>query len=235
MAYRKYMFDLDFDQPPPPAEPLVAAEPAAPAEEVEEVPPPPTFSEEELNLAREAAFAQGRETGLAEAAEATESLAATALARLSAQMDALFRQQEEANDANARNAVRVAMAVLRKMLPAACEKHAFDEVARVVEEVVGHILDEPRIIVRVAQPLVEPVRERLEAVAERQGFEGRVVVQADPRLAPGDTRVEWTDGGAERDQARLWQDIEATVARALATQAGPQAVCVHDGEDFAGT
>lgn len=234
MPYRKFMFEVDFDRPHPPKPTVV--EPAAVEEVIEAEPPPPTFSEEELGIAREAAFEQGRQAGFNEASEATDRLIATALTSLSTQMDAVFRGQEEANDLNARNAVKVALAVVRKMLPAACEKHAFDEVARVVEEVVGHILDEPRIIVRVAALLVEPVRERLEAVAERQGFEGRVVVQADARLTPGDARVEWTDGGAERDQARLMGEIEATMERAMASpERRTDAVCVHEGEEFAGT
>lgn len=209
------MFDLDFDHPTP-AEPRATeaeAEPEAPEEP--EPPPPPTFTEEELAIARDSAYAEGRESGRAEAMETLEQATAAALTAITGHMDALFGRQEEANDANARNAVRVAMAVLHKILPAACEKHAFDEVAKVVEEVVGHILDEPRIIVRLAAALVDPVRDRLEAVAQAHGFEGRVVVQADPRLAAGDCRVEWTDGGAERDQARLMQEIEAAVARAL--------------------
>ncbi len=212
---QKYMFDLDFDHPTP-AEPRATeaeVEPEAPEEP--EPPPPPTFTEEELAIARDSAYAEGRDSGRAEAMETLEQATAAALTAITGHMDALFRRQEEANDANARNAVRVAMAVLRKILPAACEKHAFDEVAKVIEEVVGHILDEPRIIVRLAAALVDPVRDRLEAVAQAHGFEGRVVVQADPRLAAGDCRVEWTDGGAERDQARLMQEIEAVVARAL--------------------
>lgn len=231
MAYRKYMFDLDFDQPARAAEAPAVEEADESLPDEEEAPPPPTFTEEELNLAREAAFEEGRQSGLAEASEASDRMIATALTSLSDQMDRVFRQQDEANDTNARNAVRVAMAVLRKIVPAACEKHAFDEVAKVVEQVVGEILDEPRIIVRVADPLVEPVRERLEAVASGQGFEGRVVVQADARLAPGDARVEWTDGGAERDQARLWQEIEATVELALA----PPEKRARPPEEFAGT
>ncbi|MGE5548818.1 MAG: flagellar assembly protein FliH [Solirubrobacterales bacterium] len=213
---QKFMFDLDFDHPE--GRPVEAELSTAPVESEPEpdLPPPPMFTEEELGIARDAAFEEGRQAGLAEAAEMTERMVAQALTTLTGQISSIFQRQDEANDANARNAARVALAVIRKVLPAACEKHAFDEVARVVEEVVGHILDEPRIIVRLAADLVEPVRERLEAVADAHGFEGRVVVQADPRLGPGDCRVEWTDGGAERDQARLMQEIEATVERALA-------------------
>lgn len=230
MAYRKYMFDLDFD-PQAPARAKAEEEHRREEEqEAEEPPPPPApmFTEEELQLAREAAYEEGRQAGHAEAEESLQQQIAGALTALSNQMEGVFSRQTEVNDQNARNAVRVAMAVVRKVLPAACERHAFDEVARVVEQVVAHILDEPRIIVRVAAGLVDPVRERLEAVAEGQGFEGRVVVQADARLVPGDCRVEWTDGGAERDQARLMAEVEAAVERALAE---PQAPAGSDDED----
>jgi flagellar assembly protein FliH len=231
MPYRKYMFDLDFGQPPPQARPTQQQEEVPEEEALPDEPPPPMFTEEELNMVREASFVEGHQAGLTEAAEADSRAIAQTMAALAGRMDGVFRQQEEDNDANARSAVRVAMAVLKKMLPAACEKYAFDEVARVVEEVVAHILDEPRIIVRVAQPLVDPVRERLEQAAEGQGFEGRVVVQADQRLAVGDARVEWTDGGAERDQARLLEDIAVTVERALAPpERRAEVDAAHDAE-----
>lgn len=230
------MFDLDFDRPPPRAvaeveaqveEPLAAEDIAEPEPE----PPPPMFSEEELALAREAAYQEGRQAGEAQSNQRTERLAANVMIALSDQMATLFRQQEEANEANSRAAVRVAMAVLKKVLPAACEASAFDEVTRVVEEVVAHILDEPRIIVKVAEQLVDAVRERLDALCQAHGFEGRVVVQADLRMLPGDCRVEWTDGGAERDQARLIEEIEATVERAL----GAETTADDAADDFAGT
>lgn len=232
-SYRKYMFDLDFDHPHPRA-PVAEAEPedaGAPPEPEPEPEPPPMFSEEELAFARDAAYEEGRQAGLGEAQRQTERLTANSLIALSDQVATLFRQQEEANEANSRAAVRVSLAVLKKILPATCEANAFEEVTRVVEEVVGHILDEPRIIVRVAEPLVEAVRERLEAVCQSHGFEGRVVVQADARLAAGDCRVEWTDGGAERDQARLMEEVEATIERALA----PPERRVEAAGDFAGT
>ncbi len=227
------MFDLDFDHPggPHAAERMAEPETEDMPEEEEEALPPPTFTEEELQLAREAAYEEGRQAAIAEALELSERLTALAMTNLSDQMPNVFRQQEEANDANARAASRVALAVLKKVLPAACERYAFEEVTRVVEDVVGHLLDEPRIIVKAAQPLVEAVRERLEAVCAAHGFEGRVVVQADARLSPGDCRVEWADGGAERDQARLMADIEAAIERSLA----PPERRVEDHGEFAGT
>lgn len=235
MGERRFTFDYDFDAParlPVMDEDVVNAAVAA-AEEAsaEPEPPPPTFSEEDLLLTRASAFEEGRQSGFTEASETIEQAIAATLQSVSNHMERVSRQQEEANDINSRTAVRVAVAVLRKVLPAACELHAFEEVTRVVEEVIGHILDEPRIIVRVAAELVEPVRGRLEMVAEAQGFEGRVVVQADPRLKAGDCRVEWTDGGAERDQTRLINDIEAAVERALAPPERRMAPAAEDGAE----
>lgn len=216
-APRKYMFDYDFNQPDPPPDEGEGGDLDIDDELVEEPPPPPpTYSEEELNVAREVAYSDGRQAGLNEASETTEYLVGNSLSQIVDQMRALFQQQEEANDANARNAVRVAMSVVRKMLPASYEKFAVDEVVRVVGEVIAHILDEPRIIVRVAPALGEKLGEALDSAAKSQGFEGRVMIQEDQRLTPGDCRVEWADGGAERDQARLMAEVEATVDRALA-------------------
>ncbi|MBC7951568.1 MAG: flagellar assembly protein FliH [Rhodospirillaceae bacterium] len=233
--YRKYMFDLDFGRPAQAQMAVATPEEAEePEEQAEPEPPPPTFTLEELSFARDSAFEEGRQAGQGEALEQSERMIATALTALSDQMQTVFRQQDEANDANARAATRVALAVLKKVLPGACETHAFEEVTRVVEDVVVHILDEPRIIVKVADPLVDAVRARLEAVCESHGFEGRVVVQSDSRLPPGDCRVEWTDGGAERDQARLIQDIEATVERSLAPPERRTESLPAEGTEFAG-
>ncbi|EPY02665.1 FliH/SctL family protein [Magnetospirillum fulvum] len=223
MAYRKYMFDLDFDPPgggtrqraPMTAETEIAmAEPAPPPVEV--APPPPTFTEEDLQLVRDSAFEEGRRSGLEEAAQSAERQLADAMTMLAGGFASLKEAEAQSADEAQRVAARVAMAVLRKVLPATCETNAFEEVIRTVLDCFANVLDEPRIIVRVVPSLVDPVRERLESQAGLHGFEGRVVVQADPRLPPGDCRVEWTDGGAERDQVRLIADIEAAVERALA-------------------
>jgi flagellar assembly protein FliH len=210
------MFDLDFGPPSAKRPAAVEVEDVMAEEPEPDLPPPPTFTEEDLQVVREAAYEEGHRNGLTEADETQQALLAAAMERVSNAMADLNAAQAEANEENQKIAARVAMAVLKKALPAACEEHAFDEIVRTVHECLGQVLDEPRIIVRVDSSLVDPVRERLEHSAIEHGFEGRVMVQADPRVTIGDCRVEWADGGAERDQARLIIDIEAAVNRALA-------------------
>jgi flagellar assembly protein FliH len=71
--------------------------------------------------------------------------------------------------------------------------------------------------VRVNDALLDILRERLDALASGIGFNGRIIAIADPAVAPGDARIEWADGGAERDSARAWADIDAHIARFIET------------------
>lgn len=186
------------------------------AQEPEPEPPPPTFSEEDMNVSRQLAFQEGHQIGLSEAAESTEARVAAALESLAERFQQLFEAQAVAQDNNARDAVRVAMSVIHKILPASFAQFAEAEIAHAVGDVIGQILDEPRVIVRVAPTLETVLKSKLEKTVVDRGFEGRVVVQGDPRIDAGDCRVEWTDGGAERDQARLMAEIDALVERSLA-------------------
>ncbi len=231
---RKYMFDVDFGPPPEaPAPEIVEEEDEAIAEQEE--PPPPTFSEEELNIARDTAYAEGRRQVADEGAEAAGRKIADMLAVIAGGMDDLVRRQADANAETMEAAVGIAMTAFRKMLPALSETDTFAEVARAVEEVIGHILDEPRIIVRVAAPLVEPLRDRLETVADAHGFEGRVLVQPDDRLAHGDCRVEWADGGAERNQERLMREIDLVIERGLTRPGRNDGTADTGGNEMTGT
>ena len=219
----RYMFDVDFTpahQKPPKDEPgSVGADDGVSNEPPP--PPAPTFSEEELNLARDTAFDEGRRTGYSEGLEAGGVQIANTLQALVQSLPLVVQAQEASNDQILQDSVRLTVATLRRAFPAVAENHAFDEVAKVVADLVPHLLDEPRIIVRVAQPLVETIRERLEQIANSTGFEGRMVVQEDARLKPGDCKVEWADGGAERDVSRLMTEMEQIVDRALKSVSAP--------------
>lgn len=212
---QKYLFDMDFGAPPRPVE-EVSAEVELLVEEIEEAPPPPpTFTEEELALVRDQAFEQGRQSGLEEASSATERLLAMALAAISEQMRGLEDVQSQANDSLMRDAIAVAMMVVRKLQPEFARSHVLEEIAGVVQQCLSHIEKDVRVTIRVNPAHLDDVRQMAGEVAEATGFEGKLVYAGDPRIAPGDCRVEWGDGGAERDQARLWADIDATIARTL--------------------
>ena len=188
---QRYLFDVSFDQ----------AEPGAAAR----------FSSADMEAARVTGLAEGHEA----AAASIEARVAATLEALKRGMDAL----EAARDACMREAEQRAIALLRtalqKTVPALC---AVDPVAE-IEALLAHCLaetpDEPRVVLRVGDALFDAVQERLATITEASGYAGKVVLLADPALQGGDSRVEWANGGAERDTRRIADEIDAVLARAL--------------------
>ena len=214
-ALKKYMFDLDFDAEPAAPdvpEPMPAEEGEMP---VEEPPPPPTFSEFELEEAKRVAHAEGHAAGVAEASEVTERRRAEALTALALGFAAVQAAQREGFETVRREAIQLALSVVKKMHPELARQHGIEEIAGVIRECLASIDEAARLTVRAHPEMLDGVRTEAARVAEEAEFEGKIVYTADAKLAPGDCRVEWGNGGADRDQALLWAEIDGIVARAI--------------------
>ncbi len=206
-SIKKFLFDTSFDAG---NKPEPEPEPEAPPE-----PPPPSFSEAELAAARNEAFAQGQQQGVAEAAVGLEQAISDGLAAIAAQLETLIGGQKEHEARQQRQAIETAVQVVRKLFPRIAEAQALPEIEAVIANCLGHLSEEPRVVVRIAAALIDPLRERLSGITARSGFEGKVVLISDEALEPSSVRVEWAAGGAERDTAQIWQQIDDVIARRL--------------------
>jgi flagellar assembly protein FliH len=157
------------------------------------------FTRAEMDATRQAALAEGHAAGLAEAAQSAESLTADALAKLAASLAALF----EARDATAleteRRALGAMQTIIAKLIPGIAAKDPLAEVEAFTTKCLHEAIDEPRVVLRIAEEIYEPLRERLDNLANAAGYAGRIVLLADDAIVAGDARVEWADGGAERN------------------------------------
>src|SRR5437588_543284 len=71
-----------------------------------------------------------------------------------------------------------------------------------------------------AEEVYESTHQRLEEIARMHGFDGRLVVLAEPGMALGDCRIEWADGGLSRDRASTEAAIGEAVTRYVAVRRG---------------
>jgi flagellar assembly protein FliH len=110
-------------------------------------------------------------------------------------------------------AVEVAVAVARKLAPALIEREPFAEIAALASGCFRELIASPHIVVRVNESLYAAARERLEGIARAHGFEGRLVVLGEPGIAEGDCRIEWADGGINRDKVAADAAIGEAIAR----------------------
>jgi len=217
---RRYLFDRDFDAPED--EPTVA-EPGSDAlgdslgesphaDEVEPE-PEPTYSQADLDAAREVGLAEGYNRGVLEAADSLERLVAACLEKLNADVDELFRVQEAANDAIASNAVDIAVAVVRKLFPAYSASHGLGEIEALVLDILKRLQTEPQVRLEIHPSLNEALAARFDACSALMARRDRVILLPNPGLAPGDCVAQWTNGGAERLTETIWNEIAEIVAR----------------------
>jgi flagellar assembly protein FliH len=171
------------------------------------------FTRNELDATRQAALAEGHAAGLAEAAQAAQSLTADALAKIAESLAALFAAQDATTLDTERRAIGAMQTIITKLIPGLAAKNPLAEVEAFTTQCLHEAIDEPRVVLRVAEEIYEPLRERLDTLANAAGYTGRIVLLADDAIAGGDARVEWADGGAERNLAVQCTELNALLDR----------------------
>jgi flagellar assembly protein FliH len=108
-------------------------------------------------------------------------------------------------------AVEVAVAVARKLAPTLIAREPFAEISALASDCFHQLIAAPHIVVRVNDAVYATAKDKLEEIARACTFEGRLVVLAEPDIAAGDCRIEWADGGINRDIA----GAEAAIGEAV--------------------
>jgi flagellar assembly protein FliH len=196
-APAKFLFDLDFA--------------AADRKHGE---PSITMAEHATKLteAETAAHRRGYAEAQSDATVESERLIAAALERIAlnlGQATGVLRTIETRLECEA---VEVAVAVARKLAPALIASEPFAEISALATDCFRELVTAPHIAVRVNDALYAAAREKLEDIVRARSFEGRLVVLAEPDIAIGDCRIEWADGGINRDSAATDAAISAAVA-----------------------
>jgi flagellar assembly protein FliH len=166
------------------------------------------------------AEAAGYRNGLAAAKAEAEQRAAAALERIAAALDQLGRGLAAVETRLETEAIEVAVAVARKLAPELIAGEPFAEIAALATNCFRQLVAAPHVVVRVNDRLQQGAREKLDEITRARGFDGRLVVLAEPDIAPGDCRIEWADGGIKRDSAATAAAIDEAIARYVAGRRG---------------
>ncbi len=197
-AKSKFLFDVDFGAG------NAAERPVAPAEHARKL------AEAEAKGYRDG-FAAAEQERVAEAEQRT----AAAFQAIGAALERLAASLGEIERRHAAESIEIAAAVARKLAPALVARQPFAEIEALAVDCLRHLVAAPHVVVRVNDALYTAARERLEELARLRGFEGRLLVMAEPEIAPGDCRIEWADGGISRNAAATEAAIVDTINRYL--------------------
>ncbi len=182
--------------------------------------PKPTISVAAHETALAQAQADAYRNGMAAAEAKIEGRAAAACDRIAQGITALTQGLSAIEARLEAESVEVAVAVARKLAPELIAAEPISEIAALAASCFRQLIAAPHVVVRIAEAIYEAARTRLEEIARLQGFEGRLVVLAEPGMALGDCRIEWADGGLSRDRAAAEAAIGEAVGRYVAARRG---------------
>lgn len=202
-APAKFLFDADF---------------SANAGKAEARPPSAAEVAAKINEAEQRGYRNGFSAGQAEAQAETQRRMMQALERISQSLDVVTSGLGRIEDKLEAEAVEVALASARKLSSALIAREPLAEISALISECFREVTRAPHLVIRVHDSLYEAAKAHIENLTRTSGFEGRLVILAEPDIMPGDCQIEWADGGMTRDRAQIDEQINELVNRYLAVR-----------------
>ncbi|HEX7775012.1 MAG TPA: FliH/SctL family protein [Parvibaculum sp.] len=181
------------------------------------------FSKEEFDLAKSEAYAAGLAAGRAEAAAESDREIGGAMQSFAANAASLLAALQAESAALRGEAIALAMTAARKLAPALVATRPEAEIEAVLRDCLQHLNREPHIVLRVADNLIERLKETVDRMALERGLTGRIILLAQNDIAEGDCIVEWADGGVVRSRAESEQEMNDIISRFIETLSNPRA------------
>ena len=197
----KFLFDTDFSAPDRSRER-----------------PTPVEMAQKLAAAEARAYRDGYDAGQREAKAESDRRTALALEEIKIAMQGIAARFAGVERRMETEAVDVAVAVARKLCSELIAAEPLGEVTGLVADCFSHLVATPHLVVRVNDQLYEAARERIERLAKPSGFQGRLVILAEPNIPTGDCKIEWADGGVVLERAAIEAKIDELVGRYMASR-----------------
>ena len=176
-------------------------------------PPPAVYTEAEMEATHCQAYESGYTEGQKSMADDQRQLMNALLSQLNQRLGQVTETGSQQWQEQIVAMQDVALAIVRKVLPTYVAQHGLEEIKSIVAQVMSEVAREPRLVLRVNEEQFDVVNLKIKEVAERQAYAGKIIVLAEPDLGPADCRVEWADGGIERDVRSLWQHIDRVMGK----------------------
>src|ERR1700743_2191554 len=202
-APAKFLFDTDFAAPDKSRERQSQAEVA-----------------QKIAAAEARAYRDGFDAGQREAKAESDRRVALALEEIRLGMQGIAAGFVGIETRMETEAVAVAGAVARNLCSELIAAEPLGEITGLVKDCFSHLVTTPHLVVRINASLYEVAREGIERMGKQSGFEGRLVILAEPEIAAGDCRIEWADGGVVLDRAAIDAKINELVGRYIASRNG---------------
>jgi len=157
------------------------------------------------------AFVDGKEQGYAEALQSIEKSCEAILEEIKQSATLIVSRHEEQVIAMEKTATALVLTIIQKLAPAIVAETPLKEIEHLVQECLRNNPLEPRLVIRIDEKILPLLRKKIDQIQTASDYRGQIVLISEEMANISDCRVEWIDGGAERDFEGLMKSIEETV------------------------
>ena len=190
-------------------EEVVASEPVMEIQEQKEpdIPPPPSFSEDELRAATEKSREEGYEKGFQAAQGEQEKQEHELLENINTRLLSILTEAENFQKQLEQDNLHFVLGVLKKIFPSLAQKQADAELELFLKENFAHFKNEASLSFSFNPESVKIGAALLPKLANANDFEGKIAIHKDASLGVGDCRIEWKNGGVERNADKMLEKV----------------------------
>ena len=175
----------------------------------------PTFSEDELESAKQQAyddgFIAGKKEGLREIdreSQGKQNALSLVTASIENNLDNMRQDYQNTLHKRQKELGKIVIACADKLAAEALRKDPISDISHMIESSLDVLFDAPELIANVHPDIAPLLQEKLPNI---------VTVQADESLQLNDCNLNWQHGQAMRDSAQLWQEVDTIIERHFKT------------------
>ena len=172
---------------------------------------PVTLKPDDYDALQKESFDQGFAEGTRVTQEGQGRIIAALLEKLGESIDHLATElhtQKNQRDSDLRQSV---MAIAKKLLPSTLAENSLQEMQKLITDTIIEMAHEPRLVVRTSEHDFETLNTYVTEIANKRAYAGKLIVVSDEAIVAGDCRIEWADGGIERNVNDTWDKISDVV------------------------
>lgn len=198
-------------EPEEPSEPEVIAsepEPVVESPVIEEI---KTYTEEEVEEKIRQAEQNAYENGFRASQEGLDAQNARLLEEINTRLMMLAAGTDERKSEQENQMLDIMKAALHKLIPGLEAEKSKEIVNNFLKENFAHFKGEDRLAFYFNPQTLPYVQENIARLANIHDFEGKISLHKDAQMGVSDCRVEWENGGVERNSDKMLEKIDKTL------------------------
>ena len=169
------------------------------------------MKQEQIDALKKESFDAGFEAGKSAGQEEQAAHLAVLLSIVGNNIAALTQNMTALQSEQNTQTRQLVLAIAKKILPEFAARNGLGEIEAILTDAIREMAREPRLVVRVAENQFDLIDERIQSITAQLAYAGKVIVLGDATVASGDCRIEWADGGVERNMQATLETIEQTI------------------------